>query len=204
MIWTIAADAGTGGDLVAAQLAALSGTPLVDVAELARLARLVDPEIGGVEDIRERFGPRLMGQSLSIGVAVGSPGAGEEIHGRLRFSELAKSSVREAARRPGVIVAAGAFAALRDHPTALHVRISAPTQWCIDSVRRDHLIAREAAARLIKEDARKTRRWVKALYGVDINDPRRFSFVIDGSRLPPERIARSLLAAAAVGDSVDV
>jgi cytidylate kinase len=38
--------------------------------------------------------------------------------------------------------------------------------------------------------------WVKSLYHVDIDDPQRFSLVLDTSRFSPDRIVEILLAAA--------
>jgi hypothetical protein len=50
-IWTIAAQAGTGGDRIAAELAASVGVPLFDRQTLARFAHDLNPDELEVKDI---------------------------------------------------------------------------------------------------------------------------------------------------------
>jgi hypothetical protein len=67
-VWTIAAQAGTGGDRIAAGLAASAGVPLLDRQTLAQFAHDLNPdelEVEDIEQIEERFGGRLRMLALS-------------------------------------------------------------------------------------------------------------------------------------------
>ena len=51
-VWTISAQAGTGADQVAAELAAAAGVPLLDRNALASLAHDIDPDHLEAEESR--------------------------------------------------------------------------------------------------------------------------------------------------------
>jgi cytidylate kinase len=195
-VWTISAEAGTGGERVAAALAELSGAELLDRDGLVRIARQLDPELGDVSDIEERVGGRLSALALGLAVTGGAGGAFEELRLRRTLAGLSAAVLREATRCRSVIVAPGAFVPLGDHPGAIHVRLWAPFAWRVESYARDHVVDRHCAERAVKHDDHLKRAWVKTLYHVDLDDPRHFSFVVDASRTSPEPIARALLAAA--------
>jgi cytidylate kinase len=91
-----------------------------------------------------------------------------------------------------------AFAALADHPSAVHVRLHAPLECRIASYQREHLVDRRCAEKALKHADQRMHAWVKSLYHVDIDDARHFSVVLDTSRLSPDRIVELLLAAAGV------
>jgi cytidylate kinase len=196
-VWTISAQEGTGGTRVAAELAAAAQVPLFDREGLAPLAREVDPALPELEELEARFG-RFTMLSLSAALSVGAAEAFQEVELRQRLPALGRAVLGEAARTSCVIYVPAAFAALPDHPSALHVRLCAPLECRIASYQREHLVDRRCAEKSLKHADHRMQAWVKSLYHADIDDARRFSLVLDTSRFSPERLVEILLAAAGV------
>jgi cytidylate kinase len=194
-VWTISAQEGTGGTRVATELAAAAEVPLLDREALTPLAREIEPALPRLDELEARFG-RFTMLSLSTAVAVGSAEAFKEVDLRHRLPELARAGLGEAARASCVIYVPAAFAALADHPSAVHVRLRAPLERRIASYQREHVVDRRCAEKALKHADHRMHAWVKSLYHVDIDDPQRFSLVLDTSRFSADRIVEILLAAA--------
>ena len=77
----------------------------------------------------------------------------------------------------------------------------APLDYRIAAYQREHLLDRRRAAKSVKHADHRTEAWVRSLYGVDIDDARRFSVVLDVSRFPAQRLVDVLLAAAGLHPS---
>ena len=127
-VWTVSAELGTGGDLVAAGLAAAADIALVDRDALALLARDLNPDVTGASTIDEL--EQYVGKGgislLALGIPF-SPLAGDMVR---QINSTTPSGARagghgHAARQPSVISASGAFAAM-EPPGAIHVRLRAP------------------------------------------------------------------------------
>jgi cytidylate kinase len=207
-VWTVSAEEGTGGDAVAARLAAAAGVELYDRDALALLARELDPEITSGRKIEEL--ERCVGSGgmtlLSLGVPF-SPGAAEaarqlQLHHAL--PELGRAVTRRAAAHSCVLVASGAFAALRDHCSAVHVRLRAPLDWRVAAYQREHLVARRVAEKAVRHDDHVKHAWIKSLYRVDIGDLNQFSLVLDVSRFSCDRLVETLLAAGGVREDASL
>jgi Cytidylate kinase-like family len=198
-VWTIAAEAGTGGAGVAAGLAAAADTALLDRDSLALFARELNPEIGDARGLEERVGGRLNLSALSIAMSTGSEEAFRELRMLRALPEIGRTIMARAAQAPCVILAAAGFAALPDHPSAIHVRLRAPLEWRIAAYQRDNVVDRRCAEKAVKHDDHVKRVWVRTLYGVDVDDARQFSLVLDASRLSAGRIVETMLAAAGIG-----
>jgi len=197
-LWTISAETGTGGLEVARELAARTGVPLLDRAALAVVARELEPGLGADPDeLEERICSRLSALALGVAASTGQPDAVRELRLRRNLPELARTVLRMAARQPAVVLAQGAFAALRDHPAGTHVRLRAPFAWRVAELQRRDLVPRERAERLLRHEDQLHRAFVRMLYHVDVDDPAQFSLVLDVSRFPRERVVATLLAAAA-------
>ena len=183
---------------MAEELAASAGVPLYDRHELARLLHELEPEVSGVDDVdtlEERVGGRLNAFALSAALVAGAGDAFHELQLRRTLPELGRTVLLEAARRPAVIFAPAAFAALRDHPAAVHVRLTAPFEWRAAVYARNELGDHAAAEKAVRHDDQTKRAWVKMLYGLDLGEPSLFALVVDGSRLPRERLVEMLSAA---------
>ena len=199
-IWTISAQAGTGGDRIAAELAASAGVPLLDRQTLARFAHDLNPdelEVEDIEQIEELFGGRLRMLALSTAMTTAAVAAVAlpEIQLRSRLPELGRAVFKEVARQPCVILSPAAFAALAEHPAALHVRIHAPLESRIAAYQRDHVVDRGRAEKAISHDDHVKSALVRSLYHVSMDDDRLFGLVLDSSRFTPERLIEILLAA---------
>ena len=203
-VWTISAEEGTCGAQVAAELASAAGVQLVDRGALAAVANGTEPGVSDVDALEARLGGGLGAVALSLAMIAGSTYAYQELRLRNALPELGTAVLAEAARRPSVILAPGAFAALRDHCSAIHVRLRAPLECRVAAYQREHIVDRHAAERAVKRDDHAKRAWVKTLYHVDIDDPRLFALVIDSSRLPVCRIVELLLAAGGVEQAAPV
>jgi hypothetical protein len=194
-VWTISAQAGTGGEEVAARLAVAAGAPLLDRKTLALFAHQLNPLVEDSEELEARVGGALNLAALSMAMTTGSLEAFLELQLRKTLPELGRAVLADAARRPCVIFAAAAFAALPEHPSAIHVRLRAPLEWRIANYQREHLVDRRCAEKAVKHDDHLKHTWVKTLYHVDVDDLRLFSIVVDASRSSTDRVVEILLAA---------
>jgi Cytidylate kinase-like family len=197
-VWTIAAQEGTGGARLAAELALAADVPLLDRTALAALAHQMDPDCPEDEELDRRLGGRLHTLALSTAITAGSPEAFRDVELRHKLPALGRAVVAEAARTPCVIYAPAAFAALAEHPSAVHVRLWAPLEWRISAYKREQLVDRRCAEKALKRDDHGKRAWVKSLYHVDIDDLRLFSLVLDASRFSPDRLVEAMVAAGGV------
>ena len=194
-VWTVSAERGAGGTAVATELAARAGVPLLDLDGLTRIAHELDPDVRSREELERMLGDRWEMLGLGLAVTVGSADAVRTLKVRAALPELARKVLDRAGRSSCVILAPGAFAALAQHPAAIHVRLRGPFEWRVASYRRDYVVDRKHAVEAVKHDDKMRRGWVKALYGVDVDDPRPFSLVVDVSRFERSRIVELLLAA---------
>jgi hypothetical protein len=194
-VWTIAAQEGTGGARLAAALAEAAGVSLLDRQRLALFAHQLDPDFPELDEIEGRLGGRLNTLALSTAITAGSPDAFHEIELRQKLPAIGRAVVAEASHSPAVIYAPAAFAALTEHPSAVHVRVRAPFDWRIAAYQREHIVNRRCAEKALKRDDHRQQAWVKSLYHVDIDDARLFSLVLDASRFTTERLVETLLAA---------
>lgn len=197
-VWTIAAQEGTRGDRLAAALAEAAGVSLLDRKTLALFAHKLDPDLPELDELEGRLGGRLNALALSTAITAGSADAFREVELRQNLPALARVVVAEAARSPGVIYVPAAFAALSEHPSAVHVRVRAPLEWRIATYQREHLVDRRCAEKALKRDDHRKQAWVRSLYRVDLDDARHFSLVLDASRFSPQRLVETLLAAGGV------
>jgi hypothetical protein len=196
-IWTISAVAGVGGERIAAELAAAAGVSLFDFRALSSLAGDQLGDVPDLADLEERVGGRLNAIGLSLAmIGSGSALAVSELEFRRTLPELGRAVLGEAVRSSCVILAPSAFLGLRDHVSAIHVRIHAPLEWRIDAYQRDNVVDRPAAERAVKHDDQMTRAWVKTIYHANLDDYSMFSVVVDASRFSTQRLVEMLIAAA--------
>jgi hypothetical protein len=200
-VWTIAAQEGTGGEALAVELAAQADARLLDRHELALIAHELDPAFPLDHQLEARLGGRLSAFALSTAISTGSIEAANELQLRRTLPAIGRAVLAEASRTPCVIYAPAAFAALMDHPGAVHARLLAPLECRIATCQREDLLDRRRAAKFVKHADHRTQAWVRTLYGVDIDDARHFSVVLDVSRFPSQRLVEILLTAAGVHPS---
>jgi hypothetical protein len=189
-VWTISAQAGTGGREAAAALAAAAGVPLLDRAALAQGL----DDVGDIDRLEERVGGRLNLVALGMAMCSGANEAYRELKLREALPQIGRSAAEAAARQPCVILAPAAFAALAGNGHSVHVRLWAPLERRVEAYAREHLLDRRAAEKAVRRDDQVKRHWVQALYHVDVDDPRHFALVLDASRFSAERLVEIMLA----------
>jgi hypothetical protein len=197
-VWTVSAEEGTRGDQFAASLAAASDVPLLDRSALSSLAAELHPDLGTlaeIDELEKRVGSWLALLALGLPFSPDAANAAREIQLHRALPELGRAVTAEAARRPCVIYAPAAFAAMPKHPGAVHLRLRAPLEWRIAGYARDHIVDRRCAEKAVKHDDHLKHAWVKSLYHVDISDTRHFAVVLDASRFSLERLVDIALAA---------
>ena len=204
-VWTISAQEGTGADEVAAELAAAARVPFLDRNALAALAHDIDPDHLADEfaEIERRFGGRFNTLALSMAIINGpvSEAAAHELQFRRRLPELASAVLTEAARRSCVILAPAAFAALREHPTAIHVRLHAPVAFRVAAYQREHLVDHDCAQKAVTHDDRVQHDWVRKIHHAELDDDSLFALTLDTGRFTRERLVDTLLAAGGIAPS---
>jgi Cytidylate kinase-like family len=197
-VWTISAEEGTGGDQVASGLAAAADVTLLDRPALAHLASQLDPnlgDLGAIDELEKRVGSWLVLLALGLPSTPAAADAVRELQLYRALPELGRTVTAEAARRPCVIFAPAAFAAMPQHPAAVHVRLWAPLEWRVATHAREQVVSRRCAEKTVRHDDHLKRAWVKSLYHVDIRDTHHFAVVLDVSRLSTERLLGIVLAA---------
>jgi cytidylate kinase len=187
-VWTISAQAGSGGEQIAPLLAERVGVPLVDPLTTD----------GAPHGRRVR---RIASWFFEAGACTGSMFvASTDL--RLVQSEtptereLTESLISEAARSPAVIADWSAFAVLADHPAACHVRVRAPVEWRVARYARENCVSARVAEQELRTLERERCAYMRQLYGRQLDAPENFTLVCDASRLPPTHIVDLLLAAA--------
>jgi hypothetical protein len=158
----------------------------------------MDPSFPEDDDLERRVGGRLDALALSTAMSTGSAEARREVRLRQALPELGRNLLAQVTHAPCVIYAPAAFAALSQHPSAIHVRLRAPLDWRIETCHREQLVDRRCAEKALKRDDHRKQAWVKRLYRMDIDDAMLFSVVLDVSRFSPDRILETLLAAGGV------
>src|SRR5262245_28153786 len=144
LVCTIAAEAGTPANVVAATIAARSGARLLDRPVLIALARDLDTEISDFDRLEERVCNRLT--TFAMGLAFpGAPDVVRELELKKTVARMARKVLSDAVREPSVILAPAAFAGLEDHPSAIHVSLRAPLAWRITTYGRENLLDRHRA-----------------------------------------------------------
>jgi cytidylate kinase len=186
-VWTISAQAGSGGEQIARLLAERVGVPLV--------APLTTDAPHGRRGIR-RIGSWL----FEAGACAGSMFVASA---DLRFvqpdtpseRELTESMISEAARSPAVIADWSAFAVLADHPAACHVRVRAPVEWRVALYARENCVPAGDAEQALRTLERERCAYVRQRHGRRLDAPENFTLVCDASRLAPRHMVDLLVAA---------
>jgi cytidylate kinase len=190
-VWTISAQAGSGGEQIARLLSERAGVALVDPRTIGNdtmhWARL------GVVRVASWFS--------EAGACAGSMFVASA---DLRVTqaqvpterELSESLICEAARSPAVIDDWSAFAVLAEHPGACHVRLRAPLDWRIARHARENCVSARVAEQELRSLERRRCGYVRRRHGRTLDAPENFTLVCDASRLPFPDLVEVLLTAA--------
>jgi hypothetical protein len=188
-VWTISAQAGSGGEQIARLLSERAGVPLVDPVAT-----------DGAPD-RRRRARRLASWLSEAGACTGSMFVATADLRLVQSDtpskrELTESMISEAARFPVVISDWSAFALLADHPAACHVRVRAPLEFRIALHARENCVSTAVAEQALRALERERCAYVRQRHGRRLDAPENFTLVCDASRLPLSDLVEVLLVAA--------
>jgi cytidylate kinase len=174
---TISASYGSGGSEVAPALAERLGVRFVDrVVSPETAHRLAQAENAGL------FWRLIRSISPAGGLTAGSIHAERELHDRFSDREALESALRDAAAVGDVVILGRAGAlALRDHPSALHVRLDGPSEARVFRAMEVQSVDEPTARERLVETDRARERFVRDIYGLDPTDPGLYTLVLDGT-----------------------
>ena len=195
---TLSAAYGAGGSRLGPKLADRLGVPFLDraipTAVADRLAVPLEEALArdqAIDGLLERMLVRLAPSGQVFGGAL----APEVLDDRPYLSAT-EAIIRERAADGAVILGRGAALVLRDHPTALHVRLGGPRERRIEQAMRIQGIERREAERLLKETDRAREAYVKHFYKCDARDATQYHLVIDSTALELGACVEIILTAA--------
>jgi hypothetical protein len=199
---TISASYGAGGAFVGPAVAEKLGVPFLDraipVAVANDLRIPVEDALNREEQVQSWLTRMLTSAApYSAQWMIGTtppPGAllpDEHVHA---CTERAiRAGVRE---QGGVILGRAAAIVLRDHPTALHVRLDGdPERRVRQAMRLLGVSEREARDALTRNDNARTA-YVRHFYRTDPASPEHYHLVLDSTRIAPEDCTEIIVAAA--------
>ena len=168
MKWiTVSRKMGTHGSEIARRVAGELGYRFYDTKAINHMAQELGV-LGSVREIDEKV-PSIFQRVFSPRPMV--------------YLERLYSVIYELARQgDAVFLGRGSHLLLRDFPCALHVRVTASPETCIQTLLEQGL-NREAAARAIKRTDDERGPFVRFAFGVDWEDPARYDVVLNMDKL---------------------
>ena len=168
MKWiTVSRKMGTHGSEIARRVAGELGYRFYDTKAINHMAQELGV-LGSVREIDEKV-PSIFQRVFSPRPMV--------------YLERLYSVIYELAKQgDAVFLGRGSHLLLRDFPCALHVRVTASPETCIQTLLEQGL-NREAAARAIKRTDDERGAFVRFAFGVDWEDPARYDLVLNMDKL---------------------
>ena len=198
---TLSAPYGAGGSYVGPRLAARLSVPFVDRAIPGEVAqRLSVPLAEAVRhdespgSVFDRFIRALAPAGLPFGAR---PMLEHELIDENAYRAVTEQVLRdEAGARGGVLLGRAAAIVLKDHPSALHVRLHGPRERRLERAMAIEAIDREEAERRMADNDRAREAYVQHFYGVDPSAAKLYHLTIDTSTIDLD-VCVDLIAAAA-------
>jgi cytidylate kinase len=184
-IVTVAAEHGTGSDLIAPRVAEALGVPFLD--------RALPPSLGAADEAEPASG--LVGRLARSGTIFASDPV-ERIdsdEGRIR-AELAEFLVG-ASTEGGVVLGRGGVFVLADAPTALHVLLGGARDGRVVRVAEREGIGPDEAARRVHAQDRGRKEYMRRVFGMDPDDRTLYHLVVDTVVLGIDASVELVLAA---------
>jgi cytidylate kinase len=185
---TLSAPYGAGGSDVGPEVAERLGVEFVDRAiptgVAARLAVPLREAVARDEAIGGWFTRALLsfGQVGPV-LAGAAPPAGAMLNPDA-FCQATEQVLRERAEEGAVILGRAGAVVLRDHPSALHVRLTGPRDALIEQGMLLEGVDRATAERHADETDRARETYVRHFYRVDARDPKLYHLLIDSTAIP--------------------
>ncbi len=198
---TLSAPYGAGGSQVGPAVAQRLGVPFVDRAIPTSVAQRLAVPLREAIERDEAIGSWLTRALLSFGqvtpVLAGATPVPEQLLTDDAFRRATEQVLREHAAGEGAVILGRAAAiVLREHPGALHVRLTGPEQARIEQGMRLEGVDRATAERHIDETDRARLDYVRHFYRCDPRKPDHYHLVIDSTAISLDACA-DLIALAA-------
>lgn len=198
IVITLSAAYGAGGSEIGPVLAQRLGVPFLDRAIPAAVAdRLAVPleealaRDQAVDSLLERVLVRLAPSGQVFGGAL----APEVLDDR-PYLAATEAIIRERAEHGAVILGRGGALVLRDHPSALHVRLDGPREGRVEQAAQALGIERREAERRLKETDRAREAYLHQYYGAEARDPHLYHLVLDSTAIALDACAELIILAA--------
>ena len=198
---TLSAPYGAGGSQVGPEVAERLGVDFVDRAIPTSVAERLAVPLREAVERDEAIGGWFTRALLSFGqvgpvLAGATPPAGTMLNADA-FCQATEQVLRERAAGEGAVILGRAGAiVLRDHPTALHVRLTGPREALIEQGMLIEGVDRATAERHADESDRARETYVRHFYRVDARDPKHYHLVIDSTAIPMQACADLIVEAA--------
>jgi cytidylate kinase len=175
---TISRQLGSAGDYIASLVASMLAYKLVNKQSIIMEAQrrgLIDPETANE-------------------IGDGRPPLLTRFHeGKSRAVYAIRSILREVASKGNVvIVGRGGNIELKDYTDVFNVRIIADFETRVAWIKRENLVSRARAIKMLKDSDRERSQYVKHFFLVDWSDPELYDLVINTSKISPD-VAASLI-----------
>jgi cytidylate kinase len=198
---TLSASYGAGGAYVGPRLAERLGVPFIDRAIPNEVAlRLAVPLAEAVRhdeapgSVFERFVRALAPAGLPFGAR---PLLEHEVIDENSYRAATEQVIREeAGTRGGVILGRAAAVVLRDHPTALHVRLHGSRERRLERAMAADGLTRAEAERRLEDNDRAREAYVHHFYGEDPGRVDLYHLAIDSTALDLDTCVELIAVAA--------
>jgi cytidylate kinase len=199
---TLSAPYGAGGSQVGPEVARRLGVPFLDRAIPTAVAERLSVSLDEAVDRDESAGGALTRMTVwlgQVGQAFGAPGAiPVETVEEEDYRRATEHVLRDCASTPegAVILGRAGAVVLRDHPGALHVRLTGPRDARVEQGMLLEGVDRATAERHVEETDRARETYVRHFYHVDARDPALYHLVIDSTAIPLGACADIIVEAA--------
>jgi len=198
---TLSAPYGAGGSQVGPEVAERLDLPFVDRAIPTSVAEKLAVPLREAVERDESIGGWFTRALLSFGqvgpALSGTAPPGGAVPNPDAFCQATEQVLRERAAGEGAVILGRAGAVvLRDHPGALHVRLTGPREARIEQGMLLEGVDRATAERHVEETDRARETYVRHFYRVDAHDPALYHLVIDSTALPLSACADLIVEAA--------
>jgi hypothetical protein len=195
---TLSAAYGAAGSELGPRLAERLGVPFLDRAIPSGVAARLAVPLAEVSNHDDAVGSLLSRMALRLAPIGQAFGASATIAAEMvdddDYYRATEAVIREqAATGDGVILGRGGALVLKDHPEALHVRLTGPRRARVEQAMRLHHVDRATAERRLEQTDRAREAYVRHFYRADARDPSHYHVVLDTTALALEKVLDALV-----------
>ncbi|HEX4248238.1 MAG TPA: cytidylate kinase-like family protein [Pseudonocardia sp.] len=199
---TLSATFGAGGASIGPAVAERLDVPFIDraipVAVANDLGVSIEDALSRDEQVKGWLSRLLTAAApLSSDYMIGCDPPRMALLPDTEFVNCTQAAIRKiVCAKGGVLLGRAAAIVLRDHPTALHVRLDGdPDRRIRRAMRTMHLSEAQAKDALLQNDTARTN-YVRHFYRADASDPGHYHVLLDSTRLSVDTCADLIVAAA--------